>query len=380
MAMRILHVIDSGGVYGAENMLLDLASEQVEMGHRPLIASLGDTGVGEKGIEKEALARGLEVEPFRMKNGPNYPGAWKILHFARQRQMDLLHTHGYKGNLLLGVIPRRWRRLPLVTTVHGYTSLQRLTRMKVYEWLDARLLRHLDAVVLVDDSVRRHPRLRDGATFPFQVVHNGLRQGSAGSAIELDPELVAFCRGGFTLGAIGRLAPEKAIPNLIEALRRAVDRGARVRLLVIGEGGERRRIEERIAALGLQDRVLLAGYRSAARVYLPLLQGFVLPSLTEGLPITILEAMQAGLPILASRVGALSELLAQGRAGLLVTPGSVEELTEGILTLYQSPGEAKRLGERGRQRVQEQYSSRQMALRYEGIYRGLLGTAGREGQ
>lgn len=372
MAMRILHVIDSGGVYGAENMLLDLASEQVEMGHRPLIASLGDTGVGEKGIEKEALARGLEVEPFRMKNGPNYPGAWKILHFARQRQMDLLHTHGYKGNLLLGVIPRRWRRLPLVTTVHGYTSLQRLTRMKVYEWLDARLLRHLDAVVLVDDSVRRHPRLRDGATFPFQVVQNGIRLPAADRTPLLDPALVAFCQGGITLGAIGRLSPEKGISHLVEALHRGGEAASGVRLLIIGDGGERERLEELITARHLQQRVVLAGYRPAARSYLPLLAGFVLPSLTEGLPITVLEAMQAGVPILASRVGAVPELLEEGRAGLLVTPGAIDELTTGILTLRQQPKLASSLAERGRQRVSERYSSRRMALQYERIYQGLL--------
>ncbi|MBE0597370.1 MAG: glycosyltransferase, partial [Desulfuromonadales bacterium] len=366
--MRILHLIDSAGVYGAENVLLDLAAEQQEMGHRPVIASIGDKGIGEKGIEREAAARRLPAQAFRMRPGPNYPGALEVLRFAWREGIDLLHSHGYKGNILFGTIPRPWRRLPLLATLHGYTSLQRLTRMKIYESLDAWLLRHLDGVVLVDAAVRQHPRLRKCRQLRFQVVQNGIRLPAADRTPMLDPALVAFCQGGVTLGAIGRLSPEKGICNLIEALHRGGEAASGVRLLIIGEGGERQRLEEQIAACRLQQRVVLAGYRPFARGYLPLLAGFVLPSLTEGLPITVLEAMQAGVPILASRVGAVPELLEQGRAGLLVTPGAIDELTAGILTLRQQPQLARSLAERGCQRVSERYSSRRMALQYERIY------------
>lgn len=371
--MQVLHVIDSAGLYGAEHMLLDLAAEQADLGHRPVIASVGARQAGEKAIEREAAGRGIQVQRFRMRNGLNYQGGMDILRFAWREGIDLLHSHGYKGNILLGAIPRRWRRLPLVTTVHGYTSLQRLTRMKIYEWLDARLLKYHDAVVLVDGSVRDHPRLRGISLPAFQVVHNGIRPfPDMKPPVALSADVTAFCSDGFTAGAIGRLAPEKGFLLLLEGLRQALDQGADLRLLLIGEGSERPALEERIATLGLQDRTFLAGYRSSASRYLPLLRGFVQSSLSEGLPITILEAMQAKVPILATRVGAVPEVLGHGEAGILVEAGSAEALASGLLTLYGNPEQAERMAGEAHRRVNELYSCRRMALQYEEVYKSLL--------
>lgn len=370
--MRVLHVIDSGGLYGAENMLLDLATEQAEMGHRPAIASIGESG-GEKAIEREAAARGIRVERFRMRPGPNVAGALRILSFADRESMHLIHSHGYKGNILLGTIPRRWRRRPLLATLHGYTSLERLTRMKMYEWLDAHLLRLLDAVVLVDPALKLHPRLRNCAPTGCRVIGNGIRLRPS-PGVPPDPAVVDFCRGGFTIGAIGRLSPEKGFADLIAAFGNLVRGGEDLRLVIIGEGAEREELQARIDTLNLKTRVLLAGYRPAARDYLPLLGAFVLPSHTEGLPITLLEAMHAGVPIVATRVGGIPNVLEEGRAGLLVPPGSVADLARGILALRERPALGRELVARARQRVVG-YSSRRMATQYENIYRELL-TAG----
>ena len=135
--MKILHIIDSGGLYGAEVMLLNLMGEQVALGLTPILVSIGDPGVAEKPLEAEAKRRGLRVEMFRMRPGPNILGAFEIMRFARGERAELLHSHGYKGNILFGFLPRFVRRMPMVTTLHGWTWSGGMTRMLLYEWLDS---------------------------------------------------------------------------------------------------------------------------------------------------------------------------------------------------------------------------------------------------
>ena len=106
--MHVMHIIDSGGMYGAEVMLLNLVEEQVRQGLKPVIASIGDKHTGEKPLEIEAHKRNFPVKTFRMHAGPNFIGAWEILNYAKSIDCDLLHSHGYKGNILFGLIPKKF--------------------------------------------------------------------------------------------------------------------------------------------------------------------------------------------------------------------------------------------------------------------------------
>src|SRR4030042_1785419 len=103
MKMRILHAIDSDGLYGAEMVLLCLMESQKQMGLHPMLLSLGDTAVGPKEIDIEAKERGLNVFPLRFQKGLNIKGAFKILELAWSLESQIIHSHGYKANILLGI-------------------------------------------------------------------------------------------------------------------------------------------------------------------------------------------------------------------------------------------------------------------------------------
>jgi len=148
--LKILHIIDSGGLYGAEIMLLHLIDEQKKLGLKPVLLSIGRKGIAEKPIEIEASKREIEVHKFRMRSGPNIVWAIKILLFAQKNAFDLMHSHGYKGNILFGFMPKPVRKLPLISTLHGWTSTTGFSKMRVYLWLDSLSLRFIDAVVLVN--------------------------------------------------------------------------------------------------------------------------------------------------------------------------------------------------------------------------------------
>jgi glycosyltransferase involved in cell wall biosynthesis len=373
--VKILHIIDSGGLYGAEVMLLNLMSEQVALGLEPILASIGDRHCSVKPLEEEARRRGLPVQCFRMRSGFNLPGALAVLRFAWQEGVELLHSHGYKGNILFGFIPRKLRRIPMVATVHGWTWTGGMSRMMVYEWLDARSLAHLDRVILVDQAMKGHAGLRNRARFPLEVVANGIAGGNLSEPIQsmvLDREILDFCSNGYVIGAIGRLSAEKGFGSLLEAVAGLAAQGMELRLVLLGHGELQEKLKAQIASLGIADRVLMPGYVVEAKNYLPFFKIFVMPSLTEGLPMVLLEAMAAGVPIVASRVGGIPQALQEGRAGLLIEPGSVETLKLGIAEVVERPAIAERRALAAKLRVRQEFSSKAMAENYRDIYLSVL--------
>jgi len=370
--VKVLHIIDSGGLYGAEIMLLGLMEEQLRQGHHPVLASIGDLEIAVKPIEAEAKRRGLPVKSFRMRPGPNIVGAYEVLRFAWQEKTDILHSHGYKGNILFGFLPRWLRRMPMVATVHGWTWTGGVSRMVVYEWLDAVALTHLDRVVLVNEAMKGHYRL-SGRRLPISVVENGIsfdviNKDTSDRQI-LNSEIVRFCEGGYTLGAVGRLSREKGFDLLLEAFAGLVKEGRDIRLCILGEGGLRGELEQMIADLGISQRVLMPGFVDDARKYIAFFKLFAISSLTEGLPMVLLEAMLAGVPIVASGVGGIPYALDNGLAGLVIDPGSSEALKVGVLKVFDDQKKERQRVQVARERVADRFSSKAMAEKYLDIYK-----------
>lgn len=371
--MKVLHIIDSGGLYGAEVMLLSLMEEQRQLGLIPILASIGEYGIPEKPLETEVRRRGLRVVSFRMQPGPNFAGALKILRFAKLEGVDIFHSHGYKPNILFGLMPRKMRGMPMVATLHGWTWSGGVDRMALYEWLDRLSLHFIDQVILVNDSMRSKVKLKQ-----VRVVKNGIPLDSPDSintsnaTQSIFAEIAEFSGDGFTIGTIGRLSREKGFDILLHALKELSVEYPKIRLVIIGEGSERNALEAQVKRLGLEGRVLMPGYVAGAGHYLALFRLFALPSLTEGLPMVILEAMQAGVPIVASRVGGIPEVLDNGKAGIMIEPGKHEALVKGIEEVISNPAPAAQRAQMAMQRLNSLYSSRTMAENYLGIYKIVL--------
>lgn len=399
--LKVLHIIDSGGLYGAEVMLLNLVAEQIKLGIDPTIASIGENSIKEKPIEAETLKKNFKLKIIRMRPGPNYFGAMKVLNFAHNNGFDLMHSHGYKGNILFGFMPKSIRRLPLVSTLHGWTSTNGISKMKIYEWLDRKSLRFIDAVVLVSEGMKFHPKLKHLDSKNTHIIPNGIpisdcqfddfnnrpinesstqpsnhstNQQFDQSATQqtLDQRVINFCQKGFTIGSIGRLSAEKGYKYLIEALRLLIKEGFDARLIIIGEGDERENLERLAAQYNLSNRVLMPGYKEDAKQYLPFIDIYAISSLTEGLPLTLLETMQAKVPIVASKVGGIPEVLDNGRLGLLVKPCKINALAEAISLIFNDKRFVKQMTNAAYHKVTSYYASKNMASRYLDIYKEII--------
>jgi glycosyltransferase involved in cell wall biosynthesis len=171
------------------------------------------------------------------------------------------------------------------------------------------------------------------------------------------------------VGAIGRLAPEKDHPLLVRALAPLL--GGQARLLIVGEGAERRAIEAEVAARGVESWVGLPGARDDVPEVLAALDLFVLSSRMEGMPLVVLEAMAAGVPVLATAVGGLPKLIRDGETGFLCPPGDEAALRDRVVALRSDPDGTRAVAARGRAQAREHHGSERMVQRYLELYRRL---------
>lgn len=373
--MKVLHLIDSGGLYGAENMLLTLVKEQMAKGVSPMILSAGEPGAGEKALETEARRQGLPVIPWRMSPGFNLKGARDIIRWARAEGVQLLHSHGYKFNVLMGLWPERIRKIPLVTTLHGYVKAPRYTKAWLYESLDRLVLGRMRQVVLVSDSMRNEIPSRLARSPSVVVVVNGLSTASLceRAATELSSELETFLRRfEYIVLGVGRLSKEKGFDRLVAAFAELKRRYPSTGLVIIGEGKQRSELEEQLRSQGLLGDALLPGYLTEVPAMMKRADVLCMPSLTEGLPITLLEAMTLGLPIVACNVGEIGNVLGQGLGGRLIQYEGPESLANAIAATFADADTRSECTRWSEQRVERDYSGRSMVERYLDVYQRAL--------
>ena len=369
-AMNILHIIDSEGLYGAEIMLLNLVAEQKNAGHMPIIINMRPCDAAVQSIESEALKKNIAFKVISLKAGFDIWGAFKILKFAKICKCDIIHSHGYKSNILLGLMPKFFKNPPIISTLHGWTSTEKLSKIRLFELLDLFSLKFVNAVVVVSRAMQSHPGLKK-SKLKLQEVNNGIPEIYFNDA-DLNKNIQTFCSKSFVIGAIGRLSKEKGFEYLVNALYLLCKKNISARLIIIGEGPARRRLESNIRDMKLQDKVLMPGYMDSAKQYLPNFDVFVISSVTEGLPITLLEAMQAKTPVVATKVGGIPYVLENNESGLLIKPRSPDAIAQAVIALHNNKQLADKLTSKAYHRVITDFSSKAMALEYLNVYKNTL--------
>jgi glycosyltransferase involved in cell wall biosynthesis len=351
----VLHLRQGAALYGADRAVLALGSATAAP-YQALVGAIARPGTPDD-LGDEARRRGLLAFRFDSTSRFDLACARAIARAARENGVKLLHAHDFKA-LFVGLIAGAIAGVPVVATFHGDTGSTRAVR--VYEGLARFLGNFTRGVVAVSRTLERKLR-RWVRRVPVSFVPNGLPAPRAISAEERLQARAAFGVRGFCVAVIGRLSIEKGHRVLFEALREL--RG--VTLLVAGDGPLREELTR--AALGLDARFL--GYLEDARAVFAAADVIAMPSFTEGLPLTALEALAFGRCLLASAVGELPDLLAGG-AGVLVPPGDPGALSETLLALQdgalRAPIEKSAVERAGR------YGAAAMASSYGALYERAL--------
>lgn len=251
------------------------------------------------------------------------------------------------------------RNLPVVAVENSVVPPPSRISRVLKRWTSARLAAHVG----VGEAMSRQVEKVAGLTrHSITTIYNGVA----------DRELRKLPRrsDGPTIGTIGRLDPIKGTDVLLRALRHVPDATA----VIIGNGEERSALERLARQLGVDDRVHWTGWRDDARDHLTAMDVFVLSSHSEGTPLVVIEAMLAELPVVASGVGSVPEVVLEGETGLLVPPGDPDPLARAIRRLLDDPDRAGRMGRNGRDRALERFSPERMATEYEHLYENLAAT------
>lgn len=366
--MKILHLIDSGGLYGAEVSLLTLARAQRQRGDQPIIGSLVSSHSIEKPVEHAARSAGLSTGRVVVPAGLDLRGFARIRKLVGEERPDVVHAHGYKAIVLVGYLARR-SSVPCVATVHGYTSTGRITRVAFYEALDRFMLRYMHSVAVVAAS-QESMLLRAGVDpRRIKLIPNGIDREVPGHAELTASEKAAleFAAAAPTVVGVGRLAAEKNFSMLIDAFANVATEGQGARLVIAGDGPLRGEIMGQVRRLGLDRHVMMPGYVRSS-VLMPSARVTALSSSTEGLPMIVLESMRQRVPVVATAVGAVPDLLEQGRCGQLVAPQDTDALSAALRRALAGDATVTEQVERARQRFLNHYTADRLRMDYDELY------------
>jgi glycosyltransferase involved in cell wall biosynthesis len=359
--LLLITLAETGGAQRYVASLLPALAPEFEV----VVAAHGDGYLGEA-----SRRAGVRFVPLRHVRRPLDPledllGLVELFRLFRRERPVVVHANSSKAGIL-GRLAAVAARVPVrLFTVHGWAfKAHRGMAARAYLWADRLMSPLTTTTICVAHGERRAGlRARTCRADRTVVVHNG---------VELDRprRLPGPTTGPVTLVSVGRLRPPKDFTTLVRAMT-AVDPGS-ARLRIAGDGPERAALATEVARLGLDRVVELLGTRSDVDDLLAAADLFVLSSDSEGLPMSVLEAMAAGLPVVASAVGGVPELVLDGETGALVPPRDSAALAGAIRRIVADPALRDRLGEAGRRRVEREFSLARFQHEHLEIYRAHL--------
>jgi glycosyltransferase involved in cell wall biosynthesis len=360
---------------GAERVSLNFlgAVDRERFDIRPILLTRPWEEEGVFGRELRSLGYEYSAIPVAKRPKGDYLRIWRVINLihslCRKHPCDVIHTHGYFADIC-GLPVARMMGIRGISTCHGFIDGD--SKLKLYNKIDKQTLKLCDRIIAVSEGIRG------------ELVKNGIDgsrieviQNAVGPSADRDDfywrsqkrQMFPGDSDEFIIGFVGRLSEEKGVGFLIEAAAALADEGARFKLVIVGDGPAKRDLEQLAKSRGLGTRTLFTGFQENIDSWLKSFDAFVLPSLTEGTPMAMLEAMAFALPVVATAVGGVPKVLKNGCNGLLVPAANVAALTRAMKKLWEDPGLRSELGREGRQTIRKDHDIETWARRIEGLYR-----------
>lgn len=365
--LRILAIMEADRVTGPAKNLLRFADKA--RNYIDLSVATYLRGVSDNGFLQAARDLGLSAHGIPETGRFDREVIGGVRRLVSREMPDILQTHNTKSHILMR-LAGNWRDIPWIAFHHGYTAED--WKMRLYNQCDRWSLRTPRRVVTMCEPFVDQMRARGVPRERIDVIPNAIEPARPLRAGELD-EWKTRCKMTSKvplLAAIGRLSHEKGHHILLDSLARLRDRPWR--LLVAGDGIARVKLQEQARANGIDDRIEWLGLLPDVRPVYALADVFVLPSLSEGSPNVLLEAMAAGVPAVAAAVGGVPETVTDEESALVVPPGNAEALARAIARLLDDPELAARLAAAGTARAAA-FSPEAYMKRLGAVYTRVLG-------
>lgn len=362
MKKKILHMIETSGPGGAENMFLSMLDTLDPVRYENHVLLLKEGWLSRK-------VEDLGIRPFIVAQNGTLDTGWikKVKKRILETGMEHLHCHEFAMNSY-GAILSRMTGIPGVATVHGKNYYgDKLQRRLLYRFASRQLEMVAVSADIADYLVLRVGVKRDR----IHIIANGIeteRHAFSSEVRKKARQELGIGDDECLIGAVGNLYEVKGHRYLVEAFSGIQDRVANARLVIAGRGREEAALLDLIRRSGLQDRVSLLGFREDVPALLQAMDIFVMPSISEGLPLSVLEAMASRTPVIATSVGGLPQLIDHGKTGLLVPSRDAVALRQALLSFLEKQSLMENIARRAESMVRGKYSIASMIFAYEELY------------
>jgi glycosyltransferase involved in cell wall biosynthesis len=365
--LAVAHLCAPARVGGLERVVQGLARGQRERGHRVSVVAVIEPGADLEAFLGPLVAAGVEAHQVTVR-GRDYLGERKaVRRFLQQWKPDILHTHGYRSDVLNGGMARRMG-IATVSTLHGSSRMGGFSHF--FEWIQERALRRFHGVVAVSAPLRAALLAKGVPPRRLHLVPNAWTAGTVPLSREQARATLGVRPEGLRIGWVGRLVSIKGPDVFLRALA-GISGDPSWRASMVGDGPEHGRADELVRSLGLTGRVDLHGAIPDAERLFPAFDVLVLSSRSEGMPMVVLEAIASGVPVVATAVGGVPDLLGE-RGGWLVRPEDPTALGSAIERALADPHEREERAMRARAGLDGEYGPERWLTRHERVYETAL--------
>lgn len=365
--LHVLHLSAPTALAGAERVILTFLKNFDRQRYSVSVASYLNLNFQDNLFTKAVENIGVPLNKILVGRNNLPSELWQTINIIRNNKVDLLHSHGYRSDIS-GFLAAKYSGIPIVSTLHGWTPIS--AKMRAYEALDRWCLKKFDKVLCVSKVIYTALMKSGFSDKKLIYLHNAVsfdEVDSSCNAEQLKVELGCSPQDTLIL-SVGRLSPEKGLKVLLLVFKELYTGSKNVKLIIAGDGPQRSELEEIVKELKISEQVVFTGHRDNIQDFYKLAKLFVMPSLTEGFPMALLEAMQAGLPVIATKVGGIPDIIETGVNGLLIEPDNTNDLGIALKQILSNPIFASNLALNAKNTISARYSAEPWAKQIETVY------------
>lgn len=367
--MKILYIVTQSHWGGAQRYVFDLAKNFSR--ENDITVACGGNGL----LIDKLKSVGVKVEVFsnlirKINPVKDFFCFWQLYNFIKKNKFDLVHTNSSKAEILGNAAAKLAGVKKIIFTAHGFVFNEPLKKTKKLFFVFLEKFANLfsDKIITVSDF-DRNSAVKEKIAKPEKLVtiHNGVEPATS--------EISCLTRSEFNLSpdaevvlTVANFYPVKGLKYLIRAAKLVCEKKPEVSFLIFGDGQLRPEIEQQIKNLNLEKKVILAGFQKNIFSIFPIADIFVMSSLKEGLPYAVLEAQAFGLPVVATNVGGLPEIIADRQTGFLVEPKNADKLAEKILLLLENEQLKQEFAQKAKQKINSHFNLSQMLKKTKSVY------------
>lgn len=367
--MKILQLISSAGFFGAESVVLELSKELNSQNIENIIGVFENFQNPHAEIAQYAKENNLKATVFECNGKVDLKTLYDIKRFIKKNEIDIIHTHGYKSNIY-GILIAKILKKPIISTCHNWISDDLKT--KTYYRIDKFMLPKFNEIIAVSDEIENELLRNKVQKNKITLIFNGINISKFSNNNRDVKSEFNISNGTKIIGTIARFTPEKGLFNFLQAAKEISNSFPDVIFMFVGDGPLREDLAKKTVELGIREKVIFTGIRNDMPEVYNTIDIFVLPSLKEGLPMVLLEAMAAKKPVIATKVGAIPKVIEDKKEGILTSPDSVEELKDAITYLLKNKEFSEKLSKNAYDKVSREFSSKIMCERYLEIYKEVI--------